>query len=447
VRENVLVIAVDTLRADRLGCYGYPRVTTPHIDAFAREGTTFLDMTAPHIPTHPAFTTMFTGHDIFSHQVVAHAGPVEPDPGIPMLAEILRDAGYHTAAADNLGKWFSRGIDAYDSSTFESDFGMWGWIGENVNKVALARLDEAAAGDNPFFLWAHYWDPHTPYDPPVPFDRMFYEGDPYDPGHTSMEPVEAEEPFKSWIENDAWQLRGIKGARDAEFVKAQYDAEVAYTDVCVAHLLTRLRELGIEDETLVLFIGDHGEVMDEHRAYFDHHGLWEANVHVPLIWRLPGRIPAGQRLSGMVTTADVTPTILDLVGEGDRVSEHGTMTGRSMFPLMDHGSHAGLHDAVYLSECTWMRKRGLRTDRWKFIEALEPDFHDLPPVELYDMTTRDERGNVEQTNLADELPEVVNELRATMMDHVRRRLDETGLPDPVEMQEITLGKRVTEKAK
>ena len=243
------------------------------------------------------------------------------------------------------------------------------------------------------------------------------------------------------MENDAWQLRGIKGVRDAEFVKAQYDAEVAYTDLCVAHLLTKLRELGLEGDTLVLFIGDHGEVMDEHPAHFDHHGLWDANVQVPLIWRLPGRIPAGQKLKGMVTTTDVAPTILELIGEGDRISEN-QMTGRSMVSLMEQGDDAGLSDSVYLSECTWMRKRGLRTQNWKLIEALEPDFHRLPPVELYDLAVRDELGNTEQTNLANELPEVVAELRGTMMDHVNKRLKETGLPDPLETQEITLGKRV-----
>jgi arylsulfatase A-like enzyme len=441
---NVLVISVDTLRADRLGCYGCNRVTSPHIDAFAREGTVFLDMVAPHIPTHPAFTTMFTGHDVFSHQIVTHAGAVELDPGIPMLAETLRGLGYHTAAADNLGKWFSRGIDAYDSSTFESDFGMWGWNGENVNRVALARMNDAVAQDAPFFLWVHYWDPHTPYEPPPPFSRMFYEGDPYAASHTSMERIEAEEPFKSWVEQDAWQLRGIKGARDAEFVKAQYDAEVAYTDSCVAHLLTRLRELNLEEDTLVLFIGDHGEVMDEHAAYFDHHGLWDANVSVPIIWRLPGKIPTGQRLNGMVTTADVAPTILDAIGHRELIASLG-MNGRSMLPLMEHGSNTGLRESVYLSECTWMRKRGLRTDRWKLIEALEPDFHGLAPVELYDLNERDERGSREQHNLADECPDVVANLRGEMMEHVRTRLRATGKPDPVETQEITLGKRVTEK--
>ncbi|MBT3374411.1 MAG: sulfatase [Lentisphaerae bacterium] len=435
---NVLLITVDTLRADRLSCYGYKRLTTPHIDRLAGEGTLFLDMVAPHIPTHPAFTSLMTGHDVFSHQIVAHGGAVELAPHIRTLAEILSARGYHTAAADNLGKWFARGFEAYDCSSFESDFGMWGWTGENVNKVACHRLNGAVEKDSPFFIWVHYWDPHTPYNPPAPFRRMFYEGDERDPNNRSMARIEAENPFKSWVESDAWQLRGIKGATDVEFVKAQYDSEVAYTDVCVAHLLTRLRELGLEEDTLVVFMGDHGEVLDDQVCYFDHHGLYDANVCVPLIFRCPGTVPAGKRIHGQVATYDVTPTILDLLGYGDE-TEKNDMTGLSCRPLMASGNDNGNHDAVVLTECTWMRKRGLRTRDWKYIEALEPDFHGLPPVELYDVREGPPR---EQTNLANERPDVAAQLHKQMHAMIRERLAATGNTDPLEEQEITLGKRI-----
>ncbi|MGH2460994.1 MAG: sulfatase-like hydrolase/transferase, partial [Chloroflexota bacterium] len=109
---NVLLIAIDTLRADHLGCYGYRRLTSPTIDRLASEGVRFARCFSPHIPTHPGFTTLHTGVDAMRHQIVSHAGKIELDPAIPTLAEILRERGYFTATVDNLGRWLARGFDA-----------------------------------------------------------------------------------------------------------------------------------------------------------------------------------------------------------------------------------------------------------------------------------------------------------------------------------------------
>ena len=168
----------------------------------------------------------------------------------------------------------------------------------------------------------------------------------------------------------------------------------------------RLCELNLE-ETLVIVTSEHGETMDEHRCFFDHHGLYDANVCVPLILRCPGRVPAGQRLRGQVATFDIAPTILDYLGLGDLIAENA-MIGTSVRPLAERGSQKGNYDALYLAECSWMRKHGIRTNDWKYIEALEPDFHGLPPVELYDLN---EKPLKETTNMVDARPDVVADLK------------------------------------
>jgi arylsulfatase A-like enzyme len=421
---NVLLIAIDTLRADHLGCYGYRRPTSPHLDRLAASGVRFTNCFSPHIPTHPGFTTLHTGVDVMRHRVVAHGGKVEPDPAIPMLAELLRDRGYATATVDNLGKWFARGFDLnlpYRWDTFPDV----AWRkAEVVNAQALTALETLAAQARPWFLFVHYWDPHTPYLPPPPFDCMFYGGDPRDPANRSMDPVFALKPFEKYFRQ--W----MGNVTDIQFPVAQYDAEIAYVDLALAHVFNRLEELGMDDDTLVAVAADHGEIMDEHEGYFDHHGLYEGNVHVPLILRHPGRLPAGQVVGATVQLFDVAPTILDLVGAGDVPRQVG-MTGRSLLPTLDGAPGA---DALYLTECTWMRKRAIRSDGWKLIQAMEPDFHGLPRHQLFDLRA-DPR---EQRNLAEERPEVVSDLAARLEGWVARRMAETGHPDPLAEQSITL---------
>jgi arylsulfatase A-like enzyme len=433
MRTNVLLIAIDTLRSDHLSSYGYPRLTSPHLDRIAAEGAIFEDHVAPHIPTHPGFTTLFTGMDAFSHQRVRLGGDVLPDPAIKTLAQLLGEAGYVTAAVDNLPAWFRQGFEHYES--YEWPWPMepgQGWRrAEVVNGRALPMLDRLAGGaatGQPFFLFLHYWDPHTPYLPPAPFRRQFYGGDEkalahLDGDHSMRAPFEFEvfnEYFKAWIESDV---------SDTRFVAAEHDALISYVDVALRHVWQRLEHHGLDESTLVVITSDHGEVLDEHPCWFDHHGLYDANVRVPLILRQPGRIPAGARVRGFVRHQDQAPTILDHVGLGDVARREG-MDGRSAIPLIDGRGRRGLSDAVYLTENTWMRKRAWRTREWKLIDGMEPDIHGFPLLELYHLPT----DPAEQHNLASERPDVVATLQAALLAYVARRVRETGKPDPMSYQ-------------
>jgi arylsulfatase A-like enzyme len=304
-----------------------------------------------------------------------------------------------------------------------------GWRrAEVVNERALPVLDRLAGGaatGQPFFLFLHYWDPHTPYLPPPPYGRMFYGGDEKDPAQTSMDPVWASPWFANYFRE--W----LEGVRDIEFVKAQYDAAIAYGDACLAGLFNRLGELSLWDDTLLLLHSDHGEELDDHGCWFDHHGLYDTNVRVPLLLRFPDQVRAGEVVRPMVSLPDLAPTVLDVLRMPDLAAG---MRGQSLLPLLESGEGdgnervtSGVRQAVYLTECTWMRKRGWRTPEWKLIEALEPDIYGKPPLELYSLAD----DPAERVNLAEGRPEVVAALQAERDRHVRSRLAETGGPDPL----------------
>ena len=306
---NIVWILVDALRADRLGCYGYARPTSPHIDRFARQAARFDACISPHIPTQPAHTTLFSGRDVFDHQIVAQGGRQELDPALRLLPDLLRGEGYFTGAVDNIGRWFAPAFERYERYPRWDHDGSRPWrIGEAVTAPALSLLDEAHQDGRPFFLFFHYWDPHTPYLPPAPFHRQFFAGDAHDPGNRSMDRVWR----SAWFAN--YFAEWLPGVTDIRYVTAQYDASVAYADACLAHLFQRLTELGHWEDTLVLLCADHGEELDEHGCWFDHHGLYETNVRVPLLLRFPDGRGAGRTLPQLVSALDVAPTLLGALG-------------------------------------------------------------------------------------------------------------------------------------
>ncbi len=430
---NVILVSLDTTRADRLGCYGHFRNTSPNLDRFASEGVLFTDHFSPHIPTYPGHTTMMTGKDIYAHHVTSQSHTPEPTPGVRMLAEILKEHGYFTAAADNLGRWFARGFEVIEPYSWDIQNKTEWRKGEAVSEAAIKALNTAAAQDNPFFLFLHFWDPHTPYLPPAPFHRMFYGGDEKDPTNDSMDALWQFENFNRYFAE--W----MGGVTDIEFPKAQYDAEIAYMDCCFSHVLNRVDELGLTGDTAILVTADHGEELDEHQHWFDHHGLYDTNIHIPLIVRCPSLLPADVRIGGLTTMLDLAPTILDLLDLGEAAIAE-SMTGSSLVPLVNSPASTarGTTDYIHITENTWMKKRGIRTHRWKLIVPLEtPDIHGNSDIELYNLP--EDPG--ELNNIAEARPEVTSRLMRLMDEWMSGRLATTGLEDPLPVQPIPL-KRV-----
>ncbi len=428
---NIVLMGVDSLLATHMSCYGYHRLTTPHIDRFAQDGALFERTYSPHIPTTSAYASMLTGMDTFSTQVVAlrHQGPLREE--VKTLAEMLKEAGYNTSCIGFSGP-SARGFDTYLNYA--------GWGGDesgrspkaqNLNNVAVPELNRLVAesrvggasdseSGKPFFLFLRHMDPHSPYLPPAPYERMFYHGDECAPSNKSMEPVMSFKPFCDYFAS--WMPVGIT---DKDYVIAQYDGAIAYMDACIQTLFNALETHGITDETIVVINGDHGETLYDHECWFDHHGLYDVTLHVPLIIRYPGRVPAGKRFSGYNQHKDLVPTLLELA----EVETDIAFDGESLMSMVN-GEVASFESEFYITECTWMRKHGWRTPEWKLIVALEPDFHFKPPVELYNLIQDPDENN----NLVEAHPDIVNVLETRMKNWILQRERETGLTNPIMTQ-------------
>lgn len=417
-KANVLFFGIDSLRRDHMSSYGYHRLTTPHIDRIATEGVLFEQHFSPSIPTTPGYASMLTGMDLFGTDVVAlrHEGPLGDH--VQTLAEVLDQQGYNTTCIGFTGNPSSRGFQTYlDYEGWSPDESGRAPKAQSLNAVAIPELERLAAEDKPFFLFMRHMDPHSPYLPPAPYERMYYGSDEKDPANHSMEPVYAFEPFahylKSWIP---------EGVTDHEYVSAQYDGAIAYMDACIQTLFAKLEALGLEEETLVVITSDHGETLYEHDCYFDHHGLYDCTLVVPLIIKFPGKVPAGKRFPQVSLIQDIMPTVLDLLEIKSGIKFNGSsLTGSWRFDFTSRTSE------IYITECTWMRKHGWRTPEWKLICALEPDFHFKPEMELYNLI----QDPLENHNLAEQEPDVVALLSKRMLAHIAKREQQTKRQNPI----------------
>ena len=417
-KKNIIFFGIDSLRSDHLGCYGYSRNTSPHIDKLASEGVCFKNYFSPNIPTTPGYASMLTGFDVINTQVVAlrHRGQLREE--IKTLPEILKENGYYTSCVGFTGNPSSRGFDEY------LDYKAWGsWDegrlhkAENLNDVTIPRLKQLMNKEQPFFLFLRHMDPHAPYLPPAPYERMFYHGDECANDNKSMEPVFSFKPHRDF--HKSWMPPGIT---DKDYVIAQYDGEIAYMDACLQNLIQVLISNGMYDDTLIILNSDHGETLYEHDCYFDHHGLYECNLKVPLIMRFPAKLPKGKEIKSFASHADIVPTILDILDIETKTQYDGKSL---MIHLNSHDDE--LEQEFYITECTWMRKHGWRTSEWKLIIALEPDFHFKPEVELYNLVADPNELN----NLVELRPDMVKKLKNKMEDWLAFRKEKTGMDTPI----------------
>ena len=222
-KPNLLFLGIDSLRSDHMSLHGYNRLTTPNIDKFAKGGAVFEHLFSPSIPTTPGYASMFTGMDCFGTDVVALRHEGEIVEGVQTLGEVLKDNGYNTTCIGFPGNPSSRGFDNY------LEFSGWGSFDEGrspkakkLNDVAIPELHRLVEKEEPFFLFLRHMDPHSPYLPPSPFERIFYDGDELDPDNKSLEPVYDFDPFADYFK--AWFP---PGCTDKEYIIAQYDGAIA----------------------------------------------------------------------------------------------------------------------------------------------------------------------------------------------------------------------------
>lgn len=344
--HNVLLIAVDTLRADHLGVYGYQRATSPNLDDLASEGLVFESVQAPRAKTTPSVATLLTG--LYPHDHGVRDLTQELAAEVATLPESLAAAGYRTAAI--IGNFvLQRRLSGLDR-------GFTTWIEElpdrqgvppddvperragSLTDGALELLESELLGsDEPWFLYLHYMDPHGLYEPPAEHDR-FLAGEP----RYIEEPRPGEGRLRVASYNvpaDAWSAGRIDAAR----VIDRYDGEIAHVDAQLGRLLDELRGRGVLEDTWVIVTADHGESLGEHDYWFEH-GLYayQATCHVPLIVHPPLSLEgrgAGERRTSVLSLADVAPTLAAWLGipftpSAGREVPGDTLTGRASPELL-----------------------------------------------------------------------------------------------------------------
>lgn len=427
--RNVVLVSIDTLRADHLGCYGYERIQTPNIDRLASESAVF-DNAATAVPlTMPSHSSIFTGRSPLRHGVIDNLGYYLGEDE-ETLAEVLHANGYRTGGFVGSfvldSTWgMAQGFDEYFDD-FGTSSGVRGLEssqrpGNEVLEPALAWIREVRTG--PFFAFIHFFDPHTPYAAPPPFRDEYGKDD-----------------------------------------VGRYDGEIAFVDSLVGKLLTALDEMNLSDDTLVVLMGDHGESLGDHAE--DTHGffIYDATTHIPLIVHRPHEF-SGVRIRAQVRSIDVMPTILDLLGveipsgvEG--VSLHGLLDR----PDEDPGLSAYMESEYARLHFNWAPLSGLRTARYKFIEAPTPEYYDLlaDPGETHNIASsraatvarlsrelaamRQDRRATEPSNVSSD-PETEARLRAlgyvtfSASSAASEEGEERELPDPKD--KIDVFNRVT----
>jgi arylsulfatase A-like enzyme/Flp pilus assembly protein TadD len=389
---NVIVITIDTLRADHLRCYGYKQVRTPNIDSLASDGVRFERAYTPVPITLPAHTVIFTGtyptlngmHDFSGNRL----GPRQPT-----LASILREQGYATGAV-------------VASAVLDSRFGLnWGfdfyYDHFDFNRLQEANLDEMERPANlvadevldwlaknytkRFFLWMHLYDPHYPYRPPAPY-REEYKSHPY-------------------------------------------DGEIAFADEQVGRLLRFLKEKNLYQQAIIVLSGDHGEGLGDHGEQTHGFFIYNSTLHVPLIFHFP-EDSSGKKMSESVSLADIMPTVLQLL----KLPVPAQVQGKSLIPLVagkKSQEPRPLYSETFLPRLhfNWSELRGIELGNYHFIEAPKPELYDLTkdPGELENLYSQ--KNAVAAT--------LRNKLEAMIRDYTlgEERAEKTGL-DPALMERL-----------
>lgn len=387
-RPNIVIVSLDTTRADHLSAYGYERPTSPRLEALAAQGLRFDAAYAPSATTGPSHASLFTSLAPMAHDVRKNGQVLSA--ALPTLAEELAAAGYETAGivssfvlsrrfgfAQGFGVWdedFSRasapeGVTVWEGLEIEGKF--YG-SAEDTTRRAIAWLDGRARPEAPFLLFVHYFDPHDPYTPPPGFAPPF----------------------------DA----GPKAALKHERTVFLYDWLIAFADAQMGVLFDGLDARGLGENTLVVVVGDHGEGLMDHGHPFHGAQIYEEAVRVPFVVRWPGRIEAGRVEKAPVPIVDLAPTLLQLAGlpqgrlgadgraRADRWLEAREAGDDAVFLYRRHYEPAELMPGFTVAG----EQFGVRQGRWKLIDA-----PDEGRRELYDL----EADPGERTNLVDREPE------------------------------------------
>ncbi|KPJ66322.1 MAG: hypothetical protein AMJ43_08485 [Coxiella sp. DG_40] len=370
--HHILLISIDTCRADYLSCYGYPRKTTPNIDAVAKEGILFSNALTPIPLTLPAHASMLTGTNPPYHGVHNNVG-YKLSESNRIIAEILRWDGYSTGAiisAFVIDAQFglNQGFDYYNDEFVDpiESFFFNERRGGEASQFACDWFEKHQ--NEPSFLFLHYFDPHEKYDPPEPFATLFKNN--------------------------------------------LYAGEIAYTDYCIGDVIKKLKDLNLYDSTLIIITGDHGELLGEHGELTHGYFIYHSALHVPLIIKVP-KGPKGEKIDDVVALVDIVPTICGLL----KISPPPTIHGIDLSPLIYKKGKINKDQRYIFSEsltpteydCTPLL--GVVNGHWKYIQAPRPELYDL------------DKDRKENNNLVDKDPKraqlLQNHLKLILQEQLR----------------------------
>jgi arylsulfatase len=385
-RPTIVLITIDTLRADHLGCYGYGRETSPSIDAFADEAIVFERAYAPMATTLPSHLSLLTSLSPMQHGVLGNFHQLgeafTASAQIRTAAQMLSEHGYETAAfvsAEPLKthSGLSVGFDEYDQP----------FRGERLAAVTTSAATRwlSQRGDRPLFLWVHYFDPHLPYDPPAPFDEMFTP----------------DKALREFLDGQ----RETNLSPRVQWKNSDYDGEIRYVDEHVGRLLGALRAAGLYDEAAIVLTGDHGEGLGQH-GMTGHGRTWNEQLHVPLILKLPESAEQqAHRRDVLAALVDVLPTLanaLDLpftAEEREQFAGVDLMRNNARQAVFAQSVASGVVAGTYC----------LIGNEWKYV------FRDRGGDELYDLVN--DPG--ETRNVLEQRPVVATKMKSLLLEQIR----------------------------
>jgi arylsulfatase A-like enzyme len=411
-KPNIILISLDTLRAQSMSCYGFTKETTPFMDQLAREGVLFENMCSASTTTPPSHMSMMTGlyrsvHGVFNSQVL--------DQNITTLPEVLSNKGYATCAVTEDGflvrdMGFGRGFDDYyeiKDITLFNKLLVAGGFAKDVFEKGKSWI--AAKNNQKFFLFLHTYEVHAPYFPPPPYDTMFLDN-----------PQKHSENLN--------KFRTYKGRLDAhkfppEFIRAQYEGEARYTDDLIKDFIGFINDRGLAAKTLVIITSDHGEELFEHRDIVGHgRYTYDTESHIPFIMWMPEKLPSGKRVKSQVSNVDIFPTIIDFL----KLDVTGKTQGQSLLPL--------LHDPMFYGErqvfCEANEDTCVRSLNYKFIDSHELYLYDTDPHEQFNRAE-------EQKDLCDAATQELNKFRnECQLLKIQKSIPEKSLTVPLSEKDI-----------
>jgi arylsulfatase A-like enzyme/Flp pilus assembly protein TadD len=397
--QHVLLISMDTTRADIFSCYGFKHNTSPNIDALAAEGILFERAYAPLSLTLPSHCTMLTGTIHPYHGVHDNNGYKLDDSNVT-LAEILKDKGFVTGAIvgsiilDSKYR-MDQGFDSYDDNFQEERAPVFipERQAEETKRIACDWFEKNQNENT--FLFLHFYDPHRSYDAPEPYKNMFLS-----------------QPYPQ------------EGSID--YLQGRYAGEVAYTDNCIKGIIDKLKQLGLYDSTLIILTSDHGEMFYQHKEVTHGYYIYEGNVRIPLLFKVPG-LSNPRRIENTVGHVDIVPTVCSLLD----IEGSYTFQGVDVSPYLLEDEPEDIKRHIYLESMTPTRYKansllGIVNDKYKYIQTTRPELYDI--VNDYP----------ESANLVETYPKVSHLLKGRLQNMLEDTITSISKDNKMELDEETL---------